>query len=97
MNRRTLLAGFVAGAAGLILPGGVSENAETARRWWSLGAVPGRDPRIIDMWEQDFIQSPPSTLLWVTMDPALPDRDPRVGFWIHADRRWELRYDWNDV
>lgn len=58
MNRRRLLQGVVAGAAGLLLPPSVGEvAAEVERRWWSLGAVPGREPRIVDVWEQDFIQS----------------------------------------
>lgn len=60
MNRRALLKGIACVAGGLVLPASVGEvAAEVERRWWSLGAVPGREPRIVDVWEQDFIQTMP--------------------------------------
>jgi hypothetical protein len=41
MNRRSLLKGFAAGVAGLMVPVGVAEAAEeVSRRYWSLGAMP---------------------------------------------------------
>lgn len=43
MNRRRLLQGVVAGAAGLLLPPSVGEAAAAVeRRYWALGAMPGR-------------------------------------------------------
>jgi hypothetical protein len=36
MNRRTLLGGALATAAGLLLPATLDENVETVRRYWSL-------------------------------------------------------------
>lgn len=43
MNRRRLLQGVVAGAAGLLLPPSVGEvAAEVERRYWALGQMPGR-------------------------------------------------------
>ena len=44
MNRRRLLQGVVAGAAGLLLPPSVGEvAAEVERRYWALGQMPERD------------------------------------------------------
>ena len=43
MNRRDLLRGFAAAASGLLVPASVGEvAAEVERRWWALGAMPGR-------------------------------------------------------
>ncbi len=40
MNRRDLLKGVAGLTAGLVLPASVAENAEVAKRYWSLGAMP---------------------------------------------------------
>lgn len=47
MNRRNLLKGVAGLTAGLLLPSTVAENAETARRYWALGAMPGKESPII--------------------------------------------------
>ena len=45
MNRRALLRGMAAGAAGLLLPASVGEvTASVERRYWALGGVPGYCP-----------------------------------------------------
>lgn len=55
MNRRTLLRGMAAGAAGLLLPPSVGEvAAEVERRYWSLGAMPGRVSNLIVMHDHPF-------------------------------------------
>lgn len=57
MNRRDILKGIAGVAGGLLFPPSVVEAAKEGRRIWALGAMPGRDPRIIDVWQQDFIVS----------------------------------------
>lgn len=59
MNRRDLFRGIVGVGAGLVLPPTVADAAEeVGKRYWSLGAVPRAD-QVIDMWDQDFIQTMP--------------------------------------
>ena len=80
MSRRTLLRGLVGASAALILPPSVVDAAdEVSRRWWALGEMPGRDPRIIDMWEQDFIQTP-------RYDANMDWRTVYTGVVIRVDR-----------
>lgn len=56
MNRRDLFRGVFGASMALVLPPSVADAAEeVGKRYWSLGGMPGRDPRIIAMWDQDFI------------------------------------------
>lgn len=57
MNRRSLLKGFAAGVAGLMVPVTVAEAAEeVSRKYWSLGAVPGDDWHgDIERWRSDLL------------------------------------------
>ena len=77
MNRRNLLRGFVGAASGLLVPASVGEvAAEVERRWWALGAMPGRDSRIIDVWEQDFVAVEISAADWMYSALRVGDRVP---------------------
>lgn len=80
MNRRAFLGGLAGMAGALVLPASVTENAAEARRWWALGAMPGREVKGLDelfpAWREELAARPLGRYTMGVWTEELTEDDP---------------------
>jgi hypothetical protein len=84
MNRRTLLKGFAAGVAGLMVPVTVAEAAEDVRRYWSLDqTMTGRHR--MSVWAETFTEDERTSLFARWVEATEPRGGPEN--WLLPERK----------